>query len=354
MNILKRVPQEDIDTATKVSIKDIAEQNGYSLIKTGTNEYRMKDNHSFVINTKKNVYKDFGSVERAGNSINFVQRILGVKNFKQAVHYLKTGDFTSIDIQEIEKRPFTMDQLNVSDRLDPSRDYLINERKINEKLVDYLFDNGHLAQTEYQSEKMKQHGYDPHTNLAMLWKYDDGIVGATEQGVVKNEAYKRNTWKGVKENSQTYRGFNFLIGEPKEILFTESGIDGMSYASLEMLKNNDDLDSIKDKWFVSMEGLTVGTIQEHVRLAFEKLNKDNVSKDVMPTMKICIDNDEAANEFYEALPFEHIEKFPRDSPELPDGESKWDWNDENKQQVLLKKRERTRKHEQIKQLSMER
>lgn len=345
MTTKKRMSQSEIENATKVSIKEIAEQNGISLVKTANNEYRMEDNHSFVINTKKNVYNDFGSVEKGGNAINFVQNIIGVKSFPKAVDYLNKGDFTSIDIQDTRQEPFSINQLNTSDRRDPSRDYLIKERKINEKLVDYLFENGQLVQTEYQSEKMKQYGYEAHTNLAMVWKYDDKVVGATEQGIVKNEIYKRNTWKGIKENSKTYRGFNFLIGEPKEIYFTESGIDGMSYASLEMLKNNNQLESLEDKWFVSMEGLTVGTIQEHVKLAYESLNRDNPDKDSMPTITICIDNDKAADEFYENLPFINMDKFPRHSPDLPEGESKWDWNDEQKKQVQLKKKEQMRKHQ---------
>lgn len=333
-----KVSEEEIKTAMQVNILDLALSQGIDVEKSSANEYRLVEDHSVAINTRKNIFNDFATNERAGNAINFAQKYLGYEKFTDAVNFLNATDIERVEWSEKDQSSlaFSYDYERESSSFNPSKDYLTKERKINPMLVRYLYEKKYLSQNEFQSEKMKEAKIPPHTNLVMKWKYDDKIVGATEQGVHANELYKRNAWKGIQENSKTNHGFNFMIGKPKNIYFFESGIDAMSFASLKMMKEKKGIASLKDSWFVSMEGLKQNTIIPHATMAFEKLNEGKTEQDQKeaPNLFICIDSDEPANEFYSSLAYTE-DSMPRLSPECPyEGEEdmKWDWNDELKEQ----------------------
>lgn len=332
-----QVTDQEIEQATKVNIVELAKSHGIDLEKTSANEYRLADDHSVVINDKKNIFKDFSSTKKAGNPINFVQEYLGTENFVDAVRYLDGVDIEKIDplTKEKQSEEFHYDRSREVDSFSPSKEYLTRERKINPMLVRYLKEKGYLAQNEFQTEKMKTANIPPHQNLVMKWNYDGKTVGATEQGVHANALYKRNAWKGIQEHSKTDHGFNFMVGEPKNIYFFESGIDAMSFATLKMREEKKGISSLKGSWFVSMEGLKQNTIVPHIKMAFDKLNEGqgDTEQERTPNVFICVDNDQPANEFYEALPYAK-ESMPRLSPECPyEGEEneKWDWNDELKE-----------------------
>lgn len=324
-----RVTKQEIAAAEKVSILDIAQQNGIDLEQSAANEFRFVHDHSVVINTRKNIYNDFATSGRGGNTIHFVQKELNVKNFVQAVKYINSGEFIELGDFTDKPVPYEYNPSKETQDFTDSKNYLVNERKINPDLVDHLHKEGLLRQTQYQSEAMKEKGYAPHNNLVMAWKYENQIVGATEQGVQKNEHYKRGAFKGVQEYSQINRGFNFKFGEPKHLYCFESGIDAMSFASLQI--ENEGKGAVKDSWYVSMEGLKSNALGEHIRLAYDELNKNKAPEEpaLIPAIELCIDNDEAADKFYKNLPF-NKDTIVRNSPELPEGKEKWDWNDQLK------------------------
>lgn len=180
-----RVTKQEIAAAEKVSILDIAQQNGIDLEQSSANEFRFVHDHSVVINTRKNIYNDFATSGRGGNTIHFVQKELNVKNFVQAVQYINSGNFIEVGNFTDKPVPYEYKPEKETQDFTASRNYLVNERKINPELVDYLHKEGLLRQTQFQSEAMKEKGYAPHNNLVMAWKYENKIVGATEQGVQK-------------------------------------------------------------------------------------------------------------------------------------------------------------------------
>ncbi|MEG0553293.1 MAG: DUF3991 and TOPRIM domain-containing protein, partial [Carnobacterium sp.] len=206
-----------------------------------------------------------------------------------------------------------------------ARDYLVNERKADPKIVDVLHKNGLLAQDKYN-------------NVVFKAVEDGEVVGASEQGTVRNENYKRGSWKHIQENSKKGTGFHFTVGQPENIKFFESGTDALSYASIHKA-------DIQNTRFVSMDGLKPDTVLNHTERAVAELGK------VPNSVSLCVDNDPAGTNFSERKSF--VEKFnmlqlqredgtmvqfEKEMPEIPlqkqaEGIEKWDWTDERGYQV---------------------
>lgn len=201
----------------------------------------------------------------------------------------------------------------------------MNERKADPKIVDVLHKNGLLAQDKYN-------------NVVFKAVEDGEVVGASEQGTVRNENYKRGSWKHIQENSKKGTGFHFTVGKPENIKFFESGTDALSYASINKAE-------IQNTRFVSMDGLKPDTVLNHTERAVAELGK------VPNSVSLCVDNDPAGTNFSERKSF--VEKFnmlqlqredgtmvqfEKEMPEIPlqkqaEGIEKWDWTDERGYQV---------------------
>ena len=304
-----RTFSEQIAFAKTVSILDIALKNGIDLIQDSKKQYRLADNHSLVITADKNLFIE-NNGNFGGGPIDFVQKVVGIEDFKSAVHHITDSEYEISDVAPSEQREFIYNKDNERDFV-RAKKYLIDDRCIDEEIVSVLHNKGLLQQ-------------DKRNNVLLLWNDHGKIAGCSEKGTIPD-----STWKKIQTGSDSKIGFNVRNGEPKKLKFFEAGVDLMSYMSL----NKSDL---KDTWFVSMEGLKPETVYHYLEEA------QQVSPSGIEEIALCVDNDEAGKAFFDKFQqftFNQKEKAPlefqAEFPQAPVGQEtqKWDWNNELVYQV---------------------
>lgn len=300
---------EQIAFAKTVSILDIAHKNGIDLKKDSAKQYRIADNHSVVITVPKNLFIE-NNGHFGGGPIDFVQKIIGIKDFKEAVRHITDNDYDATEFEPEEKVDYKYDKENERPFV-RAKKYLIEERCIDEELVNVLHNKGFLRQ-------------DKRNNLVLIWNNQGEICGNSEKGTIKD-----STWRKIEPGSDNFVGFNVRNGEPKRLKFFESGVDLMSYMTL----NKSDL---QDTWFVSMEGLKPETVYYYLE------ESQRVAPSGVEEISFCVDNDNSGKEFLERFKkFTYNQKekqpieFQAEFPQAPVGQEtqKWDWNNELVYQV---------------------
>ena len=300
---------EQIAFAKTVSILDIAHKNGIDLKKDSAKQYRIADNHSVVITVPKNLFIE-NNGHFGGGPIDFVQKIVGIKDFKEAVRHITDNDYDATEFEPEEKIDYKYDKENERPFV-RAKKYLIEERCIDEELVNVLHNKGFLRQ-------------DKRNNLVLIWNNQGEICGNSEKGTIKD-----STWRKIEPGSDNFVGFNVRNGEPKRLKFFESGVDLMSYMTL----NKSDL---QDTWFVSMEGLKPETVYYYLE------ESQRVAPSGVEEISFCVDNDNSGKEFLERFKkFTYNQKekqpieFQAEFPQAPVGQEtqKWDWNNELVYQV---------------------
>lgn len=300
---------EEIAFAKTVSILDIAHKNGIDLKKDSAKQYRIADNHSVVITAPKNLFIE-NNGHFGGGPIDFVQKIVGIKDFKEAVRHITDNDYDATEFIPEEKIDYKYDKENERPFV-RAKKYLIEERCIDEELVNVLHNKGFLRQ-------------DKRNNLVLIWNNQGEICGNSEKGTIKD-----STWRKIEPGSDNFVGFNVRNGEPKRLKFFESGVDLMSYMTL----NKSDL---QDTWFVSMEGLKPETVYYYLE------ESQRVAPSGVEEISFCVDNDNSGKEFLERFKkFTYNQKekqpleFQAEFPQAPVGQEtqKWDWNNELVYQV---------------------
>ncbi|WP_440912844.1 DUF3991 domain-containing protein [Enterococcus innesii] len=300
---------EEIAFAKTVSILDIAHKNGIDLKKDSAKQYRIADNHSVVITAPKNLFIE-NNGHFGGGPIDFVQKIVGIKDFKEAVRHITDNDYDATEFVPEERIDYKYDKENERPFV-RAKKYLIEERCIDEELVNVLHNKGFLRQ-------------DKRNNLVLIWNNQGEISGNSEKGTIKD-----STWRKIEPGSDNFVGFNVRNGEPKRLKFFESGVDLMSYMTL----NKSDL---QDTWFVSMEGLKPETVYYYLE------ESQRVAPSGVEEISFCVDNDNSGKEFLERFKkFTYNQKekqpieFQAEFPQAPVGQEtqKWDWNNELVYQV---------------------
>ncbi|MGH1707633.1 DUF3991 domain-containing protein [Enterococcus gallinarum] len=300
---------EQIAFAKTVSILDIALKNGIDLIQDSKKQYRLADNHSLVITADKNLFIE-NNGNFGGGPIDFVQKVVGIEDFKSAVHHITGSEYEISDVAPSGQQEFTYNKENERDFV-RAKKYLTEDRCIDEEIVSVLHNKGLLQQ-------------DKRNNVLLLWNDHGKIAGCSEKGTIPD-----STWKKIQIGSDSKIGFNVRNGEPKKLKFFEAGVDLMSYMSLN--KSN-----LKDTWFVSMEGLKPETVYHYLEEA------QQVSPSGIEEIALCVDNDEAGKAFFDKFQqftFNQKEKAPlefqAEFPQAPVGQEtqKWDWNNELVYQV---------------------
>lgn len=232
-------------------------------------------------------------------------------SFQYAVEKLLDQNYKGIDKRNIVQTKFEYQNFEVSNT-SKARSYLTEKRKIDEELVNKLFELDLIAQDKRENVVFKWIDYNNN------WK----ITGASVQGTKERKNGERS-YKRIQKNSKSGNGFNLMFGEPRNIKFFESAIDLLSYASLNPEK-------LEDNWLVSMEGLKRGVVMNSFKscLDFRNMNEDYAVNSVT----FCVDNDEAgvtfAEEFIKTLKLKNTltnkdESFILDIPRHTK-----DWNDE--------------------------
>ncbi len=298
-----------IEEAKKVSIIDFATSQGVELIQRAKNEYRLVDNNSVALFPRTNTFVDFEPTsDLKGDTIEFARRVVGIDSFEEAVKLLNNEEFERVELVSEERAAFSYDTEKESPSFEKARHYLVNERQLNEKLVDHLHQKGYIRQ-------------DKRGNVLFCWYDENKMVGVTEQGTYKSPNYDRGYWKGIQKNSPAFsHGFNVCFGQPQHLKFFEASVDALSYASLN--PNN-----VKNTWLVSMEGLNENKLLDYVKRSHEKLGS------VPKSISVCVDNDSSGLSFFKGLSKIKQEFLTNEIPQKPADRShleKWDWNDQLK------------------------
>lgn len=266
----KSYNKDEIQQAAAMDIVSVVESFGIQLKKTGK-AYSHGENHKLRVYPDSNSYYDF-STGVGGDPINFVKRQLDT-TFANAMNYLLEGEYTQTDFIEQPKEDFHYYFPRNSDTR-VGKEYLINERKLDPILVNFLFEKDRI-----RMDKMNQ--------IIFPWQKDNVIVGATVQGTSYDpEKYAKGRFKGIAKNSESNFSYNISIGKPNKMYVFESPIDLLSYWSM-----NKDLRNVS---FVSTNGAKEAAVFK--TLGYLVTNNCQI-KDIY----VCSDNDRVGQTFYQKL-----------------------------------------------------
>lgn len=278
---MKVFSKEEIKKAESVDMYEFLIAHGQGELKGGGRypKYYIKGHNSLVIDRKKN-YFYHNSTRRGNNIIKLLTDYEGYP-FRNAVSFLLGEEFEQHT--EYIEEPFNgvFDnpyEQSSSDQV--VRDYLINERKIDREIVDYLIDNGYL----YQDTQFK--------SAIFAWKEfglpAGNVLGATSQGtrIDFNKHEKRGTGKYIATGVKPHYGFSVTIGQPKAYYFFEAHVDLLSYWSMHK--------DLTDCRLFCLEGLKENTISEFIQETIQQF-------DVYPEDGIfyCLDNDAAGHKLFD-------------------------------------------------------
>ncbi|HAQ2789731.1 TPA: toprim domain-containing protein, partial [Enterococcus faecium] len=291
-----------IDRCKQIDIVDFARNNGMAVVNKGR-DYRLEDHDSFVFDRRKQRFY-WNSQNISGDIIElaklfFIDKKIqdSKQQFKAATDFiLKNEDKTErVENLHFETEKYKDHPVDYQPLTEKGRNYLKEERKLPEWLIDYAEKEGLIAELKPKHERQNFLVRDDRLDhaVAFLWKdpQTNETVGASYQGTfIDYERFgERGTYKHIDKNSTANHGFNLKIGDPKQLKFFESSIDLLSYAALNR-------DQLNDTWLVSMEGLKHHVISHYFGEAVSELRK----KQAFPqSIEICVDNDRAGHIFYE-------------------------------------------------------
>ncbi|MFG6117218.1 toprim domain-containing protein [Halobacillus sp. MO56] len=287
----KHVSADQVEVARNVDLIDYLERKGEPLKKEGR-YYRHQVHDSLVI--KDQLYAWNSRDEKGAGVINFAKMFYGM-SFPEAVLDLNEQGYKVKDnVQEQKpKEPYQYpSHYEVNDRK-KAKDYLIHERKIHPKIVNWLDNKDLIAQ-------------DKLGNVVFKWSQQGEIVGADRQGT--SPMKDGRMFKGIDRNSHGSAGFTVDIGQPKSIYLFESPIDALSYWSIKKEK-------LQNSRLVSMSGLKRQTMIDEIKRMGKEGHK-------VKQITFCTDNDKAGREF--AIKYNRLMTGGLTTIHLPKGK---DWNE---------------------------
>lgn len=260
-----------ITKAKQVSILDIAAQNGVRLIRQDSQYYKWDQHDALVVDTKANMYTWNGH-DRGGDAIMFAQKIAGLGDFKTVVRYLARGGLKHVEVQEKVREPFSY-YLKDSKSFNKARNYLVNERKLSQKLIDSLHQVGLIRQDKYG-------------RAIFVWRSGDKNVGATIQGTTtdKDKFGKHGAVKKIARNSEQHFGFNFNVGTPEKLVIFEAPIDALSFMTVNPRVTN--------TMVFAMDGVKQASAVNAIAYFYKQTGK------LPEKIGIGVDNDVAGHHFY--------------------------------------------------------
>lgn len=276
----QRITDEMITHAKRVSIVDIAAKNGIQLIRDSDEYAHWAEHDSLNVNIKKNAFS-WNSRSIQGDSIEFMQKVVGAEGFKASVIALNDPELALVD-PKLQAKPREKFTYYLKNREDFSRvfDYLTIARGINPGLVNELHRKGFIQE-------------DNLGRAIFVWAKNGTRVGATIQGtrLDYNTYGKRGTAKQIARNSEPNFGFNFTVGQPKQVMVFEAPIDALSYLSLHP--------DTQDTMLFSMDGLKYKSVKAAMNYAVQQTG-------LAPTaVSFGVDNDPAGRVFYDEMVTKH-------------------------------------------------
>ncbi|MCW1929579.1 DUF3991 and TOPRIM domain-containing protein [Bhargavaea beijingensis] len=266
----------EIDRASKVHVLDYLQAKGEKLVKSGNKYYHPEAHDSLKINVNGNWF--WNSRGEGGYGPISLARIYYNLSFQHAVRDINnqsvSKNFTH-NIQAEKQKTYAYPKQYERSTQKHTMDYLVNERKIDKNIVDFLIRQDLLAE-----DKLK--------NCVFKWKTSDGkIIGADRQGTAPTDG--KRSHKHIDAFSKSDGGFRFDIGTPDRIAIFESPIDALSYLELKRPNN------IR---LASMSGLKDPTAVRFVK----DLNRDCIDRgDRTKEIILAVDNDEGGKEFVQRM-----------------------------------------------------
>ena len=340
---------KQLHSAKAKDILAVAEGLGMKLIPERGNVYHWEEHDSLKLYPDRNTFRCW-SQETGGDTIHLVQVIQELNtgkrpNFKEAVNYLITGEFETIEVEPLpEREPFNYYLKRFeSKNFDLGRDYLKNERGLSDETIDLFLKAGVLAQANHKTGDL----IEPVIVFKSL-DVDGSLKGATLQGIENHpDIHERGRLKKIMTHSDGMMGLTLDIGQPKRLVFAEAPIDLMSYYEVHK-------ESLKDVRLVAMDGLKKATVSRYVAdmassdpigpnrpsqvlkdnrrelgQLIDRLHMlDNVSQRLEDGLiTLAVDNDEAGRKFIKEKFQDMNIPVKVDIPPLADGQKKNDWND---------------------------
>lgn len=317
------VSKEEKEKANNINLVEYLLSIGEPLKNEGNNFYRHRDHNSLVVNSRKN-YFSWNSRSVSGNAVTYLMNVHHL-SFQHAVK--KIND----DLGKHKLTNFKVPELNYPDKFK----YDVKEVSTNENIIKYLVEDRKidldLVQAFIKADLIKE---DRFKNVVFKWKENGELVGANLQGTREIPEEKRlhadrPYFKKVLPTTEeaTFSGFNITRGYPENIYFFEAPIDLLSYLSL----NRSELSNCR---LMSMDGLKQQTLVMTLKKTSKELNE--LGRNIK-SITLCVDNDAAGQQFINKFKDYEITckngqvlKVNSDIPELPAGQSKWDWNNELK------------------------
>ncbi|MBM0067946.1 DUF3991 and toprim domain-containing protein [Alkalicoccobacillus gibsonii] len=306
----KRAGADQIMEARNVDLIDYLESKGETFTKEG-NYYRHTEHDSLLI--RDNMYAWNSRGEKGHGAIDFAMMYFNM-SFPQAVMDLTNGDYRSVEKQTQQEKvePYKYPKHYEVDSTKELKSYLMEERKIHPKVVQWALKNEYIVQ-------------DQKKNIVFPWKNEKGeIVGANRQGTVDMGNGRR--FKGVDKHSQQPGGFHFDVGKPEKLIVFEDAIDALSYYSI---KQKD----VQNARLVSMSGVKPDVITQQVK---QMVAEGHQVKQVV----LAVDNDKGGHEFVETItskmrPSDKLVKDDAAKEQFFQVEqpTKKDWNDDLKAKV---------------------
>lgn len=343
----ERLAQE----AKNKDIFAVAQQLGMKVQRDGSAEW---DGHTtFWLDRKKNRFQWYsqglwGDPTTLVSVIQFGARSVEdyKTNYTKSIAYLTNTEVPQFDQSKIPKpQPFKY-YLKDSASMQLARDYLIKERELSPKTVQFFEEKGVLTQSVWKNRLDDGSTF---TEPIVVFKHFDRtnkMIGGSVQGIEYHPDihtdHKSGHLKRVIKNSGAYSGLAVDIGQPKRIVVCEAPIDLLSYYELHK-------DTLKDVKLISSDGYKPHVLSRYVAeiygkpdftlsekekflAKFDKLSKA-MSGYPENLITFAYDNDEAGRGFIDQFKAQYSNAdayTATDLPPLKVGANKADWNDELK------------------------
>lgn len=326
--------------AKSLAILDVARSLGMEMKRKSHREYYWAEHDSFKIDTLKNTWHWYSRTGKYGDPINLVQEIKNV-SYKEAMHYLDTGEFSEVDIKALEAKsePFkyTLEKYEHLD-FELAKSYLKDERGLSDETIDFFLSQGSMA----EATRKKGDYLEP----VIVFKYKDHtgfLAGASLQGIIENRVQhpERGRLKQIMKNSDGLLGFSVDVGTPNRLVFAESPIDLMSYYEFHK-------DTLQNVRLVAMDGVKEGIISRRFMELYAEMNgkeykADKTSSKALEAVAqttdffkednhknmitLAVDNDPAGHNFITNFLKKEIPVQIDIPPILYRNQDKADWND---------------------------
>lgn len=270
-----RVSREEVEKANEIHILDYLNAKGENILKQGNKYYRHADHDSLIFNENGKWYWN-SKGEGGFGSISFARMYYNL-SFQDAVRDVNgqtiERSFTDNKSRtQNQNKEFSYPSHYETKGIENAKNYLVNERYIDEKIVLALLKHDLIAE-----DKLK--------NCIFKWRDKEGnIVGADRQGTVKMDN-KRGTFKQIMVNSKADGGFTLDVGSPKKLAVFESPIDALSYF---------DLKRPQDIRLQSMSGLKDTAMLTSIRNLLKECDERG---EKLEKVIIAVDNDKAGLKF---------------------------------------------------------